>query len=553
MGKLVYSDGRPVSARDITAAKLRASLAPGPGGGVNPYPYDSAQPYSADMQGWMPWIRSPDAEINVNRDRMAARARDLVRNDGWANGSVNRLLDGMIGSHFFPIPRPNWRVLAREFGPRFDLAWCAEFQSAVRGEYDVWAHDPGFHCDATRSQSLTQMFNTAARAKCVEGDGLALLMWNPDAVAAGGARYATTLQLIDPDRLSNPLEDIDSADRRGGVQIDKLGAPIGYHIRRAHQYDWYNSVESITWDYFPRETGWGRPVMVHAFDRERAGQHRGIGILHQVLSRFRQMVQYDDAALKAAIVRATLGFFITSQRDENQVRDSLEAMGGQAADDFFQTLAAALYQQQPITMNGVRTPVLPPGDKMQMVSPNTRVDDYTAIQDAGHRHIAQNTGQSSVEVSNDFSKLNYSSFRGAMLQASRTLIRRRADFAIGFAQPVYSAWLEEVVERFPEIMPRGIGSDQFLAMRAALCQARWIGPGRGWVDPVKERQGEVLGLDAGFGTLEDTCADIEGEYWEDRLDQRAVEVAAMRARDLKMPDWAGGVPANQTETRPQPA
>lgn len=79
------------------------------------------------------------------------------------------------------------------------------------------------------------------------------------------------------------------------------------------------------------------------------------------------------------------------------------------------------------------------------------------------------------------------------------------------------------MERFPDLLPRGTPTDAYRQMHGAFCAARWIGPGRGWTDPVKERQGEVLGLDAAFGTLEDTCAEIEGALWEDRLDQRAVE------------------------------
>lgn len=39
-----------------------------------------------------------------------SRARDLVRNDGWANGAVTRLLDNAVGANFRPIMKPDYRV-----------------------------------------------------------------------------------------------------------------------------------------------------------------------------------------------------------------------------------------------------------------------------------------------------------------------------------------------------------------------------------------------------------------------------------------------------------
>ena len=138
-----------------------------------------------------------------------------------------------------------------------------------------------------------------------------------------------------------------------------------------------------------------------------------------------------------------------------------------------------------------------------------------------------------------------------MSESLEDLIRRRQDFASGFATPVYGAWLEEAVDRGRVPLP--VNAPAFAEWRAAYAQCRWIGPGRGWVDPVKERQGEVMGLDAGFGTLEETVADIAGADWRDRLEQRAVEIAEMKRLGLKMPEWATPDPAHDIERKPLPA
>jgi capsid protein len=51
-------------------------------------PYDAADSFSDQLANWQPALWSPDNEINIYRDRIVSRARDLVRNDGWANGAV---------------------------------------------------------------------------------------------------------------------------------------------------------------------------------------------------------------------------------------------------------------------------------------------------------------------------------------------------------------------------------------------------------------------------------------------------------------------------------
>ncbi|MDT7953495.1 MAG: phage portal protein [Acetobacteraceae bacterium] len=52
------------------------------------------------------------------------------------------------------------------------------------------------------------------------------------------------------------------------------------------------------------------------------------------------------------------------------------------------------------------------------------------------RHIASALGTSAEQLSQDWSKTNYSSARAALLESWKTLIRRRMDFATGVATPV---------------------------------------------------------------------------------------------------------------------
>ena len=77
----------------------RASMLSGAGGS----PYDAADMYGDHMADWTPYLGSPDGDLNMHRDRIVSRVRDMVRNDGWASGAVTRILDNAIGASFRPI------------------------------------------------------------------------------------------------------------------------------------------------------------------------------------------------------------------------------------------------------------------------------------------------------------------------------------------------------------------------------------------------------------------------------------------------------------------
>ena len=533
--------GRPIPKADIARVRMRASLT-GPVGGL---PYDAAEPTTQAMGAWHPSLRSPDDEINAYRNRMVGRTRDLVRNDGYARGLIDRMLDSAVGASFSPVPRPNWRVLQRQ-NKAMDATWAAEFAEAVRGEWQLWAEDPACHCDAERLLTVPQMFRLALRHKLVDGDGVLALLWAPERVGRGAARYSTTLQIIDPDRLSNPYDQMDTQEQRGGVRIDALGAPIGYHIRRGHPTDWYAAATSMIWDFLPRETPWGRPVVVHDFERERAGQHRGVGILTPVLPQFRQRARMSDLAIAAAVLRSMFNFFVKSPYDAEQIQQAMTAGGDIDNSELsqYQAMREDWHTKNTITVGGVRVPILAPGESMETVQGGDRSTDYQAFQQDILQLIAMNTSQSYEEGSGDFSKTNYSSYRGASQISWRAVMRRRADFAVNTAMPVYSAFLEEALDgdRLKNVLPAN--APDFLDYRAAYVGAQWIGPGRGWIDIEKEAAGELLKLHAGMTTLADVTSNVSGAHWQDVLDQREVEQEAMSRRKMALPEWIG--PARDT-------
>jgi lambda family phage portal protein len=526
--------------------------------GARNVPYDAANMSDQHMAAWMPSLWSADGELNMYRDRIVARVRDLVRNDGWASGAVTRILDNAIGANLRPVSKPDWRWLQRESGNKgFDHAWSQEFGAAVDGHWNTWANDPARYCDATRNQSFSQMAHTAFRHGLVDGDALATLPWLSERVEPGRARYATAVNLVDPDRLSNPNLAFDQLTLRGGVEVDSLGAAIAYHVRKAHQGDWWAAADSVSWERVPRETAWGRPNVVHYFEHQRAGQHRGgAGIFTPVLQRLKMLVKYDSVELDSAIINAIFAAYVESPMDPQLVR---EAMGGDEGFDNvsftgYQADRASFHRENGIMLGGARIPQMFPGEAIKTVSAARPSTNFSPFENAMLRNVASGLGLSAQQVSNDWSDVNYSSARSAALEAGKTMDRRQRDFFVGFASPIRCALMEEMVDVDGLPMPAGIPNNPmpyllFAAWRTAFTRCQWIGPPKGWVNPIDERAGAILGMDAGMSTLEQECL-AQGTDFREVLHQRAYEIKLFDELGIPRPEWAGLFAATKADKKP---
>lgn len=329
-------------------------------------PYDAADSYSDQTADWQPALWSPDNEVNIYRDRIVSRVRDMTRNDGWASGTVTRILDNAVGAVFRPIFKPDYRRLQQITGNKaFDATWADEYSRYMGAHWRTWADDEGRWSDIERKKTVSQMLRLLLRHKLVDGDSLVLMHYDLSRLGYGRAKYATAIQVVDPDRLSNPQQVYDMAHIRGGVEIDDYGAPVAYHIREAHMGDWWSGQKTMTWQRIPRETSWGRPIVIHDFDSDRAAQHRGSSIFAPVVQRLKMLIKYDQTELESAILNAMFGAFIQSPYDPAMVDDALndDSLGT------YQDERIDFHNDRRISLKGgARMPILFPGETITTVN-----------------------------------------------------------------------------------------------------------------------------------------------------------------------------------------
>jgi capsid protein len=148
--------------------------------------------------------------------------------------------------------------------------------------------------------------------------------------------------------------------------------------------------------------------------------------------------------------------------------------------------------------------------------------------------VASGIGCTYEQLSGDFSRTNYSSFRGATNEILKTFHRRARGFEAGFANPIRAAIVEEIMN--VEDVPLPAGAPAFEEFRGAYSKSQWLRPGRGWVNPLEEKRAAVLGMQAGLSTLEIEAAENAGMDWEELVDQRAVEIQRFKDAGLELPE-----------------
>jgi lambda family phage portal protein len=473
---------------------------------------------------WRPSLASADAELLYERDQLVSRARDLVRNDGAAAAAVQHASDLIVGHRWILAAKPDAELLG------IDRQTARQLGRQMERELRAWGNDPRRFCDRRRRQTFAGMLTLMARQWAgAEGEGVAVLGFRDEAKRlAQRARYSTCMEVIDPDRLSNPHGQMDSETLRGGVEMDEDGAPVAYQFRKGHVADAGFSANAFTWERVPYETETGRPVVLHVMDHDRAGQNRGVTRFAPILIAFKQLAQLTDAELANAVLNALFGAFVKTGEDPRAIAESLSTTGADGGVDWNE-LRASFYDQAPVRMNGLRLPVLLPGDEVQMNTSPRSTQSYVEFRAAFLSVFASITGTSYEQLSRDFSRTNYSSARAALNEVWRTVGGRRAQLGQNVASPVFFSVMEEAFDRGYLTEPDG--APAFEDAPAAYCNALWIGPALGSVDPVKDRQAAQIGMEMGVTTLEMVCAE-EGVDYEDTLDQLAYEQEARADRGL---------------------
>lgn len=521
--------GRQVPASEVGWSRLKANFGGGPiGPALSDYeaPYRAQSVHAQDVAAFRPPLRSGDFASTVRRDLTLARIQDLVRNDPHVSSGLDKMSDHIVGAGLRWSAQPDLAVLRPGVAATdADRAAASAFARTMEAEFRRFADDPRRHVDAGRRLDFNGLMRLAVRTYLTQGEAA----YAVGRQTAPEARYVTAVMPVDPDRICNPYGQRDTLTRRLGVEMDGVGAPIGYHVRDAHLGDYWAPAEQMAWTYVERQTDWGRPIFVHGYEPLREGDTRGTSPLITLIGKLRMLGRFADNELASATINALFAATVESNMPADEVAEHLKPAANVSSQKLWEAERFERYDNAPVMMGGVRVPVLPQGDTLKMNSAPRQTTAFPAFETAFLQTIAAKLGLAYEQLKMDWSRTNYSSARAALNEVWRGVNRLSKVFVTQIVTPLHLAWADEAFDRGYLVEPEGWL--KFWDAPGAYLRGRWIGPPRGYVDPVKEMQASALRVEGLVSTLRDENAD-QGRDFEETLDQLEAENEMLAARGL---------------------
>lgn len=458
-------------------------------------------------------MRSANQEIIRERRQAVINAREADRNNTMVRAGITKRASDLVGKNLRLQSMPNFEALG------LTSEWAERFANRFENLFSLWGDDPRKLNDAARHSSFgSQMFEVCRGTYGADGEAALIIRADFARMRKYRGRYATFVEVLDPDRICNPQGLTDSDTLCQGRVLDQYGAYEALHVARRHPSDPKGAAK---WDLVPRETSRGRPVGVHWFPRYRAGAQRAMPAILGSLREVRMLDTVDQKLLEMAVKEAFMSIVIKTDKTTAEALASIQgAPTGNEAAAFAQGMDSRFALYEDFNAEGQAMPVMAPGDEVSVASPESVGTNWDSFRFAFERKFASFLGLSYARFSNDYSKTSFASIRAELIDAWRMTFADRYEFCGSVPSLVALAALEEFLVRgfFDDIMPPD--APYFYENMTEYAQCEWRGPGMGWVDPVKDAKGSNLRVAAGYSNPQAEAASQGSDYY-DNIDQTA--------------------------------
>lgn len=484
--------------------------------------------FGGQLKSWSATPKTVNAALLPTLKAGNARADDLVRNNGVAQGGVQLHVDNIVGHLFRLSAKPRWRSLgiseedARAFATDVEAIWMEVAEDPV-----------GCWIDAERKRTFTMLIREAVGTHTARGEICATAEWIEDRPVTAPK---TAIKIVSSHRVCNPNNQQDSARLQGGVRTDHYGAALSYFVQSVAEIGaGMGDGLGYSWTEVPRETAWGRQQFIHVFEPTDDGQTRGANKFLSIMEQLHMLSKLQGTKLQNAIVNAMYAATIETELGGDA---AMSIIGGEIDETkvtAYMTMMADYHAGADIRMNGVKIPHLMPGEHLDLKTSGNADNGFSELEASLLRYAAAGMGVSYEQLARDYSKTNYSSARASIMESWRYFMGKRKVIAARAASMIYALLLEEMVQRKWVKLPRSATRD-FYQGKGAWCNADWIGSGRIAIDGLKEVKEAVLKIESGLSTYEKEIA-LLGDDYQETFTQQVREMNERRAAGLPPPSW----------------
>ena len=438
--------------------------------------FDAGQQHRR-LRGFQATRAHVNALIAASGPDITARARWLVRNNGYAVNAVESWAANTVGDGIKPISKIA-DASSKEELQRLWLAWTDE-------------------ADAEGLTDFYGLQRRAAREVFMAGEVFFRIRMRR---AGDGLTVPLQLQMLPAEML--PLEQTGIAANgnaiRQGIEFDRIGRRVAYHFLRRHPGD--STDPGLAGDIVRVPAS----EVIHVIDPVEGGQLRGVSKLAPAIVKLFLLDQYDDAELDRKKVAAMYAMFVTSPAPENP-------------------LAPAEDEDMPagVEISPGQIVRLDPGEDVTVGQPADSGATYEPFQYRTLLQISAALGIPYPYLANDMVKGNFSNSRLALIEFRRRVSAwQHSVMVYQLCRPIYARWMDAA------ILSGGLTLADYEANRVRLLTADWLPTKWDWVDPLKDANAEIAQIEAGLKSR--TQAIAERGYDAEQVDR---EIAAERERE----------------------
>ncbi|MCB1371896.1 MAG: phage portal protein [Amaricoccus sp.] len=408
---------------------------------------------------------------------ITARARWLVRNNGYAANAIESWAGNVVGAGIKPsslIADPVQKAAVQ----RLWLDWTDE-------------------ADAEGFTDFYGLQRRVAREIFIAGE--VFLRFRPRR-PGDGLSVPLQLQMIPSEML--PLgrtEPWSGNPVRQGIEFDKIGRRVAYHFLRRHPGD-------VTDPGLAGETvRVPASEVIHVVDPVDAGQLRGVSRFAPGIVKLFLLDQYDDAELDRKKVAAMHALFITTP----------------APAEPFDVAESDTGAERSMDLQPGQVVMLEPGEEVQTSAPADSGGTYEPFQYRTLLQVSAALGIPYAYLSNDMVRANYSNSRLALLEFRRRVeAYQHAVMVWQVCRRVWGRWLDVAV------MAGALELPDYERRRREHAACAWLPPKWDWVDPLKDARAEIEQIEAGLKSRTQALAERGFD-----VEQVDAEIAADRARE----------------------
>lgn len=446
---------------------------------------------------WVTTSQSIDWDLRRALPVLRARSRDLTQNNDYAKKFLQMCSTHVVGPTGFSL-----QVRVPENDARGNARTDQVASTAIEKAFYRWAKRG--NCDVTGRLSFFDICNLYIKAVARDGEVLIRKVYG------GPSPFGFQLQILDIERLDVNKNEIlnNGSVIKMGVEIDRYGKPVAYHLRTAHPGDnpWYTDQGSI-YERVPAD------LIYHHFIADRPEQNRGVPWLHSAMTRLNNLGGYEQAAVVAARLGASkMGFFTTPDGDAQALASEQDAAG-----NFISESTPGEFQ------------VLPDGYDFKPFDPDYPHAMYAEFVKSSLRGVASGLGVAYNTLSNDLEGVNFSSIRTGVLEERDNWMVIQNWMIEQFLDDVFENWLRFALLNRQIILPNG--SALPVAKFDKFNAATWQGRRWQWVDPRADVESNIMAIQNGLKSRADVIAE-QGKDIDDVFAQLAEEQQEISALGL---------------------